>query len=153
MSLLQAGVAELTVANRTPARAHQLAAHFNDSAIVREAGLPPVRALAQAAARSADLIINATSSGVVEGSLDLPPGLFKDCALAYDCVYGARPTVFMEQARSGGAARTSDGLGMLVEQAAESFLIWRGVRPATTPVYRLLRDAIAAPAAGTADAS
>jgi shikimate dehydrogenase len=115
---------------------------------VREASLPPVGAVALSAASPADLVVNATSSGVLAGELALPPGLFEGCALAYDCVYAARPTAFMLQARQGGASRTADGLGMLVEQAAESFLIWRGVRPATAPVYRMLREAIAAQAAG-----
>lgn len=153
MSLLQAGVASLTVANRTPARAQALADRFNASAAVHDAGLPAVRGVALDAAEPADLVVNATSSGVLAGALSLPPGLFRRCALAYDCVYGARPTAFMEQARAGGAVRTSDGLGMLVEQAAESFRIWRGVRPATAPVYRILRDGIGAQAAGAADAA
>ena len=152
MSLLQAGAASLTVANRTPAKAALLADRFNASYALREAGLPSVRATSLAAAERADLIVNTTSSGVLGGELELPPGLFAGCALAYDCVYAARPTAFMVQAQSGGAARCADGLGMLLEQAAESFLIWRGVRPETAPVYRMLRDAISAQAAGAADA-
>jgi shikimate dehydrogenase len=83
--------------------------------------------------------------------LTLPPGIFRGCALAYDCVYGARPSAFLEQARQGGAGAIADGLGMLVEQAAESFLVWRGVRPQTAPVLRMLRAAIVAEAAGAAD--
>jgi shikimate dehydrogenase len=152
MSLLQAGVASLTVANRTSARAASLAAQFNASAAVRDGGLPPVRAVELAAARPADLVVNATSSGVLAGELELPSGLFAGCSLAYDCVYSARPTAFMLRAEAGGAARTADGLGMLVEQAAESFLIWRGVRPATGPVYRMLRESIGAQAGGAGDA-
>jgi shikimate dehydrogenase len=152
MSLLLAGVAALTVANRTPARAQVLADRFNGAPAVREAGLPPVRAVALPAAEPADLIVNTTSSGVVGGELALPPGLFRGCSLAYDCVYAARPTAFMAKAQDGGAARAADGLGMLVEQAAESFLIWRGVRPDTMPVYRMVRDAIGARVAGAADA-
>ncbi len=147
MSLLQAGVSRLTIANRTAAKAESLAAHFNGAPQVRQASLAPVNAVSLAAAIPADLVVNATSSGVLRGELALPPGLFEGCALAYDCVYAARPTAFMRQAQAGGAARTADGLGMLVEQAAESFLIWRGVRPDTGPVYRMLRDAISAPAA------
>jgi shikimate dehydrogenase len=152
MSLLQAGVASLTVANRTPARAAALAAQFNAAASVRERGLPPIRVVELGAARPADLIVNATSSGVLAGELALPADLFAGCLLAYDCVYSARPTDFMLQAEAGGAMRTADGLGMLVEQAAESFLIWRGVRPATAPVYRMLRESIGAQAGGAGDA-
>jgi shikimate dehydrogenase len=152
MSLLRAGVSALTVANRTPVRAQALAAQFNRSAAGRSAGLPRLRAVPLAAAEPADLIVNATSSGVLAGELALPSGLFAGCAVAYDCVYAERPTPFMLQAQAGGAARTADGLGMLVEQAAESFLIWRGVRPATEPVYRMLRDALDAQASGAGDA-
>lgn len=148
MPLLQAGVAMLTVANRSRARAEQLALAFNESPVLRGAGLPRVRAVAQEAAASADLIVNATSSSVLGGSLLLPPGLFSGCRLAYDCAYGPTPSDFMTQALRGGAAQVSDGLGMLVEQAAESFLVWRGVRPSTSPVYRMLRDLIAAPTDG-----
>lgn len=148
MALLQAGVAGLTVANRTPARAQALAAQFNGGAVASACRLPGIRALALAHAQGADLVINATSSGVLGGGLSLPTGLFRHCALAYDCVYGAGPTGFMQQAEEGGAARTSDGLGMLIEQAAESFRVWRGVRPHTAPVYRKLRAAISATAAG-----
>ena len=158
ISLMQAGVAELTVANRTLARAQALVAQFNESAPVREARLRPSAAVALHAAQGADLVINATSSGVLNAGLRLPPNLFRTCALAYDCVYGPQPTAFMEQALEGGARQVSDGLGMLVEQAAESFLIWRGVRPLTAPVYRILqgrvlRGAAAARAAGAADGS
>ena len=147
MSLLQAGVSRLTIANRTAAKAQALAAHFNGAPQVRRMSLAPVEAVALADAGRADLVVNATSSGVLRGELALPAGIFDGCALAYDCVYAAQPTAFMRQARAGGAARAADGLGMLVEQAAESFLIWRGVRPDTGPVYRMLRDAITAPAA------
>jgi shikimate dehydrogenase len=149
MSLLHAGVATLTVANRTSARAEQLAAAFNESPMLRGAGLPRVKAIAQDAAGPADLIVNATSSSVLGGPLLLPAGVFTRCRLAYDCAYGASPSEFMAQALRGGAEQVSDGLGMLVEQAAESFFIWRGVRPSTAPVYQMLRSSISAPADGT----
>jgi shikimate dehydrogenase len=148
MSLLHAGVAALTVANRTPSRAEQLAAAFNESPVLRGSGLPRVRGIAQDAAAPADVIVNATSSSVLGSALVLPAGLFTGCRLAYDCAYGAEPTGFMSQALRGGAEQASDGLGMLVEQAAESFFIWRGVRPSTAPVYRILRASLAAPADG-----
>ena len=142
-SLLSAGAAALTVANRTVARADALATELNRHPAM--AGrLPRIAAAALLEAPPADLVINATSAGVLEGHLALAPALFRHCALAYDCLYSARPTTFMTEALAGRAAIVSDGLGMLVEQAAESFLLWRGVRPLTAPVYRLLRDAVSA---------
>jgi len=88
--------------------------------------------------KSFDLIINATSSGLSNDMPPLPPGIFAPGALAYDMMYG-RETPFMRFAREHGAAVVSDGLGMLVEQAAESFYIWRGLRPDTAPIIAALR--------------
>jgi shikimate dehydrogenase len=85
-----------------------------------------------------DVIINATSAGLSDEMPPLPPGIFAPGALAYDMMYG-RETPFMKFAREHGAAVVTDGLGMLVEQAAESFFIWRGVRPDTAPVIAALR--------------
>lgn len=84
-----------------------------------------------------DLVVNATSAGLSNALPPLPQAVFGDGSLAYDMMYG-RTTPFLELAASAGA-RTADGLGMLVEQAAESFFIWRGVRPDTAPVIALLR--------------
>ena len=84
-----------------------------------------------------DIVINATSAGLNDVMPPLPREVFAPGALAYDMVYG-RDTPFMKFA-AGCGARAADGLGMLVEQAAESFFIWRGVRPATAPVISLLR--------------
>lgn len=88
--------------------------------------------------KSFDLIINATSTGLSDEMPPLPFGIFAPGALAYDMMYG-RETPFMKFARAHGAAIVTDGLGMLVEQAAESFFIWRGVRPDTAPVIAALR--------------
>ena len=93
-------------------------------------------------APSADVIINATSSGIVAGPLALRKDLFDGCRVAYDCVYASRPTAFMQAASAAGVPAVSDGLGMLVEQAAESFMLWRGLRPDSAPVYRMLREAV-----------
>ena len=82
--------------------------------------------------------VNATSSGLFDEMPPLPPGIFAPGALAYDMMYG-RETPFMKFAREQGAAIVSDGLGMLVEQAAEAFFIWRDVRPLTAPVIAQLR--------------
>jgi shikimate dehydrogenase len=84
-------------------------------------------------------VINATSSGLADELAPLPTGVFADGALAYDMMYG-RDTPFMKFARTHGAV-VADGLGMLVEQAAEAFFIWRGVRPDTAPVIAQLRSA------------
>jgi shikimate dehydrogenase len=83
------------------------------------------------------LIINATSASLLDAAPPVPAPAFGRAALAYDMVYG-RETPFLAAARALGA-RTADGLGMLVEQAAESFFVWRGVRPETALVLRKLR--------------
>lgn len=85
-----------------------------------------------------DIIINATSSGLTDEIPDIPKTLFAPGSLAYDMMYG-RETPFMSFARINGATIVADGLGMLVEQAAEAFYIWRGVRPDTQPVIAALR--------------
>ncbi len=86
-----------------------------------------------------DIVINATSTGLNDIQLPLPHDIFAQGALAYDMMYG-RETSFMAFARSHGAEKVSDGLGMLVEQAAESFFLWRQVRPQTAPVLAGLRN-------------
>lgn len=86
-----------------------------------------------------DLMINATSLSLDHGLPEIPASVCDTLAMAYDMVYGDRPTPYMQWARRHGAARTADGLGMLVEQAAESYWLWRGVRPQTESVYAALR--------------
>jgi shikimate dehydrogenase len=85
-----------------------------------------------------DVIINATSTGLSDTSLSIPDSIFAKNCLAYDMMYG-RETPFMAQARANGA-QVADGLGMLVEQAAEAFYLWRGVRPETAAVIKMLRS-------------
>ena len=87
-----------------------------------------------------DVVINATSASL-SGALPLPQdaAIFAPDALAYDMMYGKAPTVFLQWAGQHGAARTCDGLGMLVEQAAESYVQWRGVLPPAAPVMAQLR--------------
>ena len=103
----------------------------------------PVSAVAppSLAGQRFDVVINATSIGMgSEVPRDLwPSGLFAQGALAYDLVYANAKTPFLAWATEQGAARTRDGLGMLIEQAAESFVLWRGVRPETAPVFALMR--------------
>jgi shikimate dehydrogenase len=125
--LAEAGAA-IVVANRTVARAQALAARVPG---VVACGFDAL------AGRAFELVVNATSAGLSGELPRLPPGLFRPGALAYDMLYG-RDTEFLAMARAAGAA-ASDGLGMLVEQAAESFLVWRGVRPDTRAVLAALR--------------
>ena len=126
-ALLEAGARRVMIANRTLAKAQALARRFAGAGACGYAEL---------GAERFDVVVNATSAGLSGESPALPDALLEH-ALAYDMMYG-RETPFLAAARRAGA-RVSDGLGMLVEQAAESFFIWRGVRPATRPVLAKLR--------------
>ncbi|HEX4585770.1 MAG TPA: shikimate dehydrogenase [Burkholderiaceae bacterium] len=128
-SLLEERPKWIAVANRTHGRAQELGDEFGVEAI-RMDEIP---------AEHFDLIVNGTSSSLNQDAPPIDPETFDDCALAYDLVYAPEPTPFMRLAERGGAHTVADGLGMLIEQAAESFLFWRGVRPDTAPVYRELR--------------
>jgi len=133
LPLLREQPASLAIANRTVEKAIALGRHFASFGRV-EAG-----DYAHLAGRSFDLIINATSASLSGEVPPLPPGAFADGSLAYDMVYGDEQTRFMQHAAERGAAHLADGLGMLVAQAAESFLLWRGVRPDIRPVLAMLR--------------
>ena len=133
--LLDAQPAALIIANRTADKAHALATHFSAHGAVQGCDY------AELAGRSFDLVINATSASLAGELPPLPPGVFATGSLAYDMMYGKGDTPFMAHARTQGAARVADGLGMLVEQAAEAFFVWRGVRPDGVPVMTLLRGA------------
>jgi shikimate dehydrogenase len=137
LPLLEERPAAIAIANRTPYKAQALAARFGPlggATVVRGGGY------ASFAGETFDLVINATSASLEHAIPPLPAGVFAPGALAYDMVYGEAARPFLAHARSLGAARAADGLGMLVEQAAESFLLWRGVRPPTAPVLALLRE-------------
>ena len=96
--------------------------------------------LAALAGRDFDVVVNATSAGLAgDVTLPWPDGLFRPRAFAYDMIYADAPTAFLRWAKTQGVQRAADGLGMLIEQAAESFYLWRGVRPDTAPVFALLR--------------
>ena len=136
-SLLREQPQKIVVANRTVNKADALVAHFGNLHRLAAGGVSACSYAALAGTRF-DLVINATSAGLGDGMPPLPRDVFEPAALAYEMVYG-RETPFMRFAAESGA-RAADGLGMLVEQAAESFHIWRGVRPATQPVIRLLRQ-------------
>ena len=138
LPLLGEAPAELVVANRTPARAEALCARFADAGRVRAAAFEAL------AGESFDLVINATAASLEGEVPPLPPGVLREAAACYDMMYAAAPTAFLRWASAAGAARLADGVGMLVEQAAESFLCWRGVRPETAGVIRELRALLAA---------
>ncbi len=130
--LLEEGPAELVIANRTASKAVELAVRAGD-ARVSGCGLDELKG------RQFDLIVNGTAAGL-GGEV---PAIPDDCLAAggwtYDMMYGSEPTAFVRWGQAHGAARALDGLGMLVEQAAESFYIWRGVMPDTGPVVEMLR--------------
>lgn len=136
LPLLAGRPASLTIANRSVGKAEALAALFAAHAHGSALAACGFDALA---GRRFELVINATSASLADELPPLPPGLYAAGALAYDMMYGRGHTRFMQAALADGAARVADGLGMLVEQAAESFALWRGVRPDTAPVLAALR--------------
>ena len=131
--LLDTGLAQLTIANRTADKARALALVTGESGRVTGCGLPELAGL------RFDLIVNATSAGLAGDVAPIPGDCLAPGGWTYDMVYGDAPTPFCRWGHTHGAARTLDGLGMLVEQAAESFRLWRGVSPETAPVIATLR--------------
>lgn len=133
-SVLAEGPARVLIANRTGARAEKLARELADLGPLRGGGLDAL------GSERFDIVINAISAGLHGEMPDLPDHLLAGDAVCYDMVYADEPTVFMRWGGEHGASRVSDGLGMLVEQAAESFQLWRGVRPGTRAVIDALRE-------------
>ena len=163
--LLDCSPASLFIANRNADKAETLAREFSNLAapqghllrgatmeathqgcFLRGAAGPRVDAgnFAKTAGHSFDIVINATSASLSGASLPLPIGIYAPGSLAYDMMYGKGETPFLALARQQGVARLADGLGMLVEQAAEAFLVWRSVRPETAPVLAELRSQLSA---------
>ncbi|HEX7733148.1 MAG TPA: shikimate dehydrogenase, partial [Rhodanobacter sp.] len=135
-SLLDAGVQTLAIVNRTPETADALADAIGEPARVHTRYWNDLASLG-----SYDLIVNATSAGVLGGGLQLPLSLVGARATCYDLAYGSAAIGFLAWAKAAGARYAWDGLGMLVEQAAEAFALWHGRRPDTEPVYQALRAA------------
>ncbi|MGC3873767.1 shikimate dehydrogenase [Halomonas sp. GXIMD04776] len=129
--LLEVRPATLMIANRTADKARQLAKEFFEWGETTGGGFDEV-------VGTFDLVINGTSASLDGERPLLPEDVFADDALAYDMMYANEPTAFLRWAAEHDA-RTADGLGMLVEQAAESFFLWRNVRPDTAAVRKLLR--------------
>jgi shikimate dehydrogenase len=134
LPLAEAAPRTLVVANRTAGRAFALARALAPLARFDAVSMDAL------AGRDFDVVINATSAGLVAAApLPWPATLFRAGAFAYDMIYGDAPTLFVRWARAAGAARCADGLGMLIEQAAESFAWWRGVRPDTAAMFERMR--------------
>ena len=134
--LLREKPRELLVVNRTAHKAQQLAEEFADIGPI--AGGP----YSLIGERSFDLVINATSAGLTGDTPELQGSVLTERSCCYDMVYGAKPTAFMRWAAHHAAWAVADGLGMLVEQAAESFYIWQHVRPETRPVITQIRESL-----------
>jgi shikimate dehydrogenase len=133
LPLLREHPVSIAIANRTVESALALERRF--------APFGPINGgdYGRLAGRQFDLVINATSASLSGEVPPLPPGVFAPGALAYDMVYGKDLMRFLAFARDAGAALLADGLGMLLAQAAESFFLWRGLRPDIRPVIRMLR--------------
>jgi shikimate dehydrogenase len=136
LPLLEQRPQQLVVANRTVSKAEELARQFAAHGPVVSSGFDAVQG-------AFDVVINATSASLSSELPPIPSAAIGASTLAYDMMYGKEPTVFMFFA-AGRGAKVRDGLGMLVEQAAEAFHVWRGVRPDTAPVYEALRMALQA---------
>ncbi len=123
---------KVSVANRSVQRAQQLADEFGIQSILYD----------ETGSEKYDLIINATPTSLQNKTPLIAKDTFEDCTIAYDLVYSSTPTPFMTVAKEGGAQVASDGLGMLVEQAADSYNFWLGHRPETKSVYEYIRNLI-----------
>jgi shikimate dehydrogenase len=124
----------VVIANRTPERAAVLAAAFADLGAVHGVGFEDV------GSEPFDIIINATSASLSGEMPPVPAGAVGRATVCYDLAYGRGATAFVDWARAHGAARALQGWGMLVEQAAEAFRLWRGIRPATATVLAALKE-------------
>ena len=124
---------QISIANRTPERAEELAEEFSDLGNIEGGGFDELDG------QHFDLIINGTAASLQGEMPPLPFDILAPDAVCYDLMYSAEPTPFMQWGEEFGAVKIMDGLGMLVEQAAESFSLWRGVHPNTAPVIKALR--------------
>ena len=132
-ALLEQQPASLLIANRTRHKAVQLADDFSDLGAISGCGLNEI------SETNFDIVINGTSASLQGDLPPIPETVFRSDAASYDMMYSAQATPFMQWSSTHGVAQVFDGLGMLVEQAAESFYIWRGVKPETKSVIKQLR--------------
>lgn len=128
--------AELIIANRTVIKALQLASEFADLGNISGCSLEALQG------QTFDIVINGTSASLQGDLPALPTTLFAENACAYDMMYAAKPTPFMQWAKQCEVPQVFDGLGMLVEQAAESFRLWRGINPETGPAIQHIRNSL-----------
>ncbi|MDN5843151.1 MAG: shikimate dehydrogenase [Alcaligenaceae bacterium] len=133
LPLIESRPSYLLLVNRTADKAHAI---LGDRA---QAGVLEAGPIAQAEGGAFDVVIHATFAGLTGGEVLMPEGIFAPGALAYDLSYDDQDTPFITDARRAGASQLSDGLGMLVAQGAESYQIWRGVRPEMLSVLNMLR--------------
>ena len=125
--------AHIFIANRTPQKAQVLADEFSELGDISAGGFESIPQI------SFDIIINGTAASLSGDTPPIDQAIVRN-HFCYDMVYGKAPTAFLKWAKDAGARQTVDGLGMLVEQAAESFFIWEGIRPDTHPVINSLRN-------------
>ncbi|MBS61972.1 shikimate dehydrogenase [Salinisphaera sp.] len=130
--LFEHGAAAIHVANRTAAKAEAMAADFTDLGDIGGGAL-------SRATGGWDIVVNAISAGLTGETPDVSPAVLDDARGAYDMIYADQPTPFLRWVAEHGIERRCDGFGMLVEQAAESFALWRGVHPQTADVIAALR--------------
>ncbi|OBT15658.1 shikimate dehydrogenase [Vibrio sp. UCD-FRSSP16_10] len=130
--LLDQQPSELVIANRTFSKAQALADTFKEYGSVKAVPIEDVN-------ESFDVVINSTSAGLTKELPKISANIFSPQTISYDMVYGAGVTVFNQWAKEHGAVKAYDGLGMLVGQAAESFMLWRGIRPGSKQILRELR--------------
>ncbi len=145
LPLLAARPAALVIANRTAIKAQTLAALFAEmsgNTQLSGCGLEDLPAVTRTHG-AFDLVINATSASLSGEAIALPSGTVAPEGFAYDMMYGKAPTPFLETQKTAGIRHLADGLGMLVEQAAVAFALWRGVTPETQAVYLALRERLA----------
>jgi shikimate dehydrogenase len=132
--LLEADPEYVEIANRNEERASELAHEFSTLGTLHGCGFDSI------SGSTFDLVLNATSASLQDTIPPIPPAVIGPTTLCYDMAYGKGDTAFTRWAKSAGAGRAETGWGMLVEQAAESFLLWRGVKPDTAPVIAAVKS-------------
>ena len=140
--LLEAQPRELIVSNRTHGKALDLIELFSEYGSIRALEMKALKG------QSFDIVINGTAASLSNELPAVPPGVFRQAAFTYDMMYAQQPTIFMQWALNQGAQTAVNGLGMLVEQAAESFEIWHGISVKTAPVIAVLSQGMDRPQVG-----